>query len=290
MNDTSIKNKGPKGEMVEEGKLEYLSSVSKALGELLDPKEAFETILDIVGRVINYRYATLYGYNEKENELVPVAYRRQIVDLIPSIKFKVGSGLSAWVASKKKPILLSRIHTSPHLSHRVVKSFISIPFNDGKKLLGVINLGHSIPGAFTMEELEMGIKIGEELTDLLKRYLMLNELYNLDQKYKKLRERIDRQEREMEVRERENLNHIVKAVSHHVNNPLTSIMGNAQLLLADMNNVGSVLKGRLQKIIDESERIADVVDQLRTMENFETEDYIPGEKMLKIETKYRKAA
>ncbi len=275
---------------MEENRLDYLSSVSRAIGELLNPGEAFETILDIVGRVINFRYATLYGYNEKENELVPVAYRRQVVDLIPSIRFKVGSGLSAWVASKRKPILLSRIHTSPHLSHRAVKSFISIPFNDGDKLLGVLNLGHSIPGAFTMDDLEMGIKISEELTDLLKRYLLLNELYNLDKRYKKLKNRLDTQAQEIESREKENLNHLVKAVSHHVNNPLTSIMGNAQLLLADMNNVGSVLKGRLQKIIDESERIADVVETLRSMDTFETEEYLPGDRMLRIDRRMKKAA
>ena len=268
---------------MEESKLEFLSTVSRAIKGLLDPKEAFETILDLVARIINYRYATLYGYSEKENGLTPVAYRRQIVDLIPSIKFSVGTVISAWVASKKKPILLSKIHTSPHLSHRVVKSFISIPFEDNGELLGVLNLGHSIPGAFTMEELEIGIRMSEELSGLLKRFLLLNELYSLDTKYHKLKDQITRKEESMHKREADNVEFISRAVSHHINNPLTSIMGNAQLLLADAgNSVGSILKDRLQKIIDESERIAHVIEELRNLEYFETEDYVPGEKMLKI--------
>ncbi|MFP4459154.1 MAG: GAF domain-containing protein [Candidatus Zixiibacteriota bacterium] len=275
---------------MEESKLEFLSTVSKAITGLLEPKEAFETILDLVARIINYRYATLYGYSEKENELIPVAYRRQIVDLIPSIKFSVGTGISAWVASKKKPILLSKIHTSPHLSHRVVKSFISIPFEDNDELLGVLNLGHSIPGAFTMEELDLGIRMSEELSGLLKRFLLLHDLYNLDTKFRNMKEQIKQKEQTIQEREADNVNYLAKAVSHHVNNPLTSIMGNAQLLLADAGKgFGSILKDRLQKIIDESERIAHVIEELRNLEYIETEDYAPGKKMLKI-SDYKKSA
>ena len=267
---------------MEENKLEFLSTVSRAIQELLEPKEAFETILDLIGRVINYRFATLFGYSDKDSKLIPVAYRREVIDLIPSIRFTNGTGLSAWVASKRKPILLSRIHTSPQLSDRLVKSFISIPFVSENELLGVLNLGHSIPGAFTMDELEMGIKISEELSGLLRHYLLLNELYNIDVKYKMLQKKMAKTQHSIENREKETINQLTKAVSHNINNPLTSIMGNAQLLLADLGNVGSVLRKRLQNIIDESERIGDVITNLRNLEEFETEEYIPGEKMLKI--------
>jgi GAF domain-containing protein len=226
----------------QEAKLEYLAKVSRALQELLDPREAFETILDLIGGVINYRYATLFGYHARENELIPIAYRRQVVDLIPSIKFGLGSGLSAWVAQRRKPILLGSIHTSPHLSHRVVKSFISVPFMDGEDLLGVINLGQSVPGAFSFDDLETAIKMSEELSPLLIRYLLLNDLYALDTRYQKLREKLTRTRNQMARRETETVNQLARAVSHHVNNPLTSIIGNAQLLMADMEGVGSALK------------------------------------------------
>ena len=267
---------------MKENKLEFLSTVSSAIQGLLEPTEAFETMLDVVSRVINYRYATLFGYCDKQKELIPIVQRRQLVDLIPSIRFSTGSGLSAWVASKQKPILLSRIHTSPHLAHRVVKSFISIPFIQNDELLGVLNLGHSIPGAFNMDDLEMGIKLSEELAGLLKRYLLLNDLYNLDERFQDLKEKYNNTEKKIQKRETENLNYLAKAVSHHVNNPLTTIIGNAQFLMADMENVGSLLKGRLQKIIDESERIAIVVEDLKNLEIIETEEYVNGDKMLRI--------
>jgi signal transduction histidine kinase len=234
--------------------------------------------------VINYRYATLYGFSEKANELIPVAYRRKIIDLIPSIRFTVGSGLSAWVASKQKPILLSRIHTSPQLSHRVVKSFISIPFISNGELMGVLNLGHSIPGAFTMDELEMGIRVSEEIGGLLKRYLLLNDLYALDSHYKKIKGVAEKKNREFIGHEEEKIEQLATAVSHHINNPLTSIIGNAQLLLADLGNTSSVLKNRLQKIIDESDRIASVIEELRNIDTADIEDYIPGKKMIKIKS------
>jgi hypothetical protein len=46
----------------------------------------------------------------------------------------------------------------------------------------------------------------------------------------------------------------------------------------------------VQKIIDESERIASVIDHLRSIDKFETEDYLPGEKMIKIPVARRRAS
>jgi signal transduction histidine kinase len=272
---------------MQENKLEFLSEVSRAIEELLDPKEAFETVFDLVARIIHFRYATLYGFSEKEGQLVPVAYRRKVVDLIPSIKFSAGNGLSAWVAAKKKPILLSRIHTSPQLTHRVVKSFISVPFIWNKELIGVLNLGHSIPGAFTMDELELAIKVADELSGLLHHYLLLNDLYALDLRYKRLKQRLTQDETRRISHQDEIINQLSKAVSHHINNPLTAIMGNAQLLLSDFGNVGIILKDRLQKIIDESDRISKVIESLRNLERIDYEDYLPGEKMIKLNIKSR---
>jgi len=72
-------------------------------------------------------------------------------------------------------------------------------------------------------------------------------------------------------------------VNHEVNNPLTTILGAAQVLLMSQENLSDRVRDRLQMIEREVKRIAKVTQRLKELDELKTDDYITdGPKMLDL--------
>jgi PAS domain S-box-containing protein len=66
-------------------------------------------------------------------------------------------------------------------------------------------------------------------------------------------------------------------VNHEINNPLTSILANSQILrLTSSANLDAKTIKRLEEIERQVERIAKVTERLRSLDELKTEDYITG--------------
>lgn len=72
-------------------------------------------------------------------------------------------------------------------------------------------------------------------------------------------------------------------VNHEVNNPLTTILGAAQMLLLSQSGLSDKVKERLLLIEKEVKRIAKVTQRLKDLDELKTDDYITdGPKMLDL--------
>ncbi len=79
------------------------------------------------------------------------------------------------------------------------------------------------------------------------------------------------------------------AVNHEVNNPLTAILGNVQLLLMKGDNLDESLKEKLKTIETSAMKIRDVTQRLMRMTNPRTVEYTNGTKMIDISGDEEKA-
>ncbi len=79
--------------------------------------------------------------------------------MIDIIQFENGSGLSAWVADKKRPILLSSVHRGQRFQSNPVKSFVCCPILRFGTTIGVINLGHIKNQAYNKKILNQLLEI-----------------------------------------------------------------------------------------------------------------------------------
>ena len=99
------------------------------------------------------------------------------------------------------------------------------------------------------------------------------------------------QERLLESQRREAVSALAGAAAHELNQPLTSIMGYADLLqrveksfseiAPDSQNL-SVLKNAVQVITQETERMAGVVRKLGEITNYETREYYDGVRIMDL--------
>jgi methyl-accepting chemotaxis protein len=79
---------------------------------------------------------------------------------------------------------------------------------------------------------------------------------------------------EMRLKRLEAIEQIVRSVNHEINNPLMIISGNAEFLLAVLENADASLRSKLDSIIAEVHRIFMVTQRLKEIREPITQDYI----------------
>src|SRR5262249_12243892 len=71
------------------------------------------------------------------------------------------------------------------------------------------------------------------------------------------------------------------ALQHEINNPLSALLGNAELMIMELDEQGQ--KNEMLNVIHEQAlRIADVVKRLRRLKNPESVDYVGGSRMINL--------
>jgi nitrogen fixation/metabolism regulation signal transduction histidine kinase len=102
-----------------------------------------------------------------------------------------------------------------------------------------------------------------------------NEMGELAEVFNHMSLQLD-QKRNAEVRLKrlEAIEQIVRSVNHEINNPLMIISGNAEYLLAVLENADENLRTKLDSIIDEVRRIFLVTQRLKEIKEPVTQDYI----------------
>ena len=71
------------------------------------------------------------------------------------------------------------------------------------------------------------------------------------------------------------------ALQHEINNPLSALLGNAELMIMELDEKGEENE-MLNVIHEQALRIADVVRRLRRLKNPESVDYVGGSRMINL--------
>lgn len=265
--------------------LGVLSEIAHLIQSSLDADQTFDAVLGLINEVVAFESGTLFLLDGESGQLKVVAIRGGKVDLIDSVGFGYGRGFSAWVAQERQPVLLSNIHRGKGFRERPFRSFLSVPLVAEGKLVGVVNLGHSCPEAFDEEDLDvLNIAVGQ-ISVIVEKLLLVADLKRTKEELERVNlELRETQERLLESERLATLGQIAVSINHEVNNPLMIISGNAQLLLTQMKGAGEGVGQKLQVILQQVERIAEITRQLRTIRQPVVEEYIPGDaKMIDLQ-------
>jgi C4-dicarboxylate-specific signal transduction histidine kinase len=69
---------------------------------------------------------------------------------------------------------------------------------------------------------------------------------------------------------------IVIAVRHEINNPLTTVIGNTELLIERFGDRDKELATRLDAVLNNALRIAEIVKQLKAIKADKVTEYVKG--------------
>lgn len=160
----------------QDSEIETLFEVSRLMQSKGGRGEVIERLLDVIQQAIPYRHATLFLWSERQASLKPVASRGPHVDLLNGVQFEHGEGFSGWVAKHKRPVLLAELHRGRRPDDSVVGSFMSVPMVVQDQMVGVLNVSHPRPRAFTEDHLRLLALIAGQAAALIQRILHFEEM------------------------------------------------------------------------------------------------------------------
>jgi len=216
-----------------------------------------------IGKLVDFRSASLFIISGQSGRLEEVCTIGRTVDLINFVNFDMGAGISAWVAQKKRPIILNNLRKSQGGTH--TKSFLSVPVIFAEKVRGVINLAHDEAEAFTQRDAEIIGVVASMLSLIVERieYVRLeralnDKIENLSEKLENSREKLGQIEN---VRTTDDTS---VPLAERIYNPLAIIAGNAQFLLMTMKNPGASVLKRLKTIDSEASNLMNIAGKLQS--------------------------
>ncbi len=164
-------------EAIESPRLTALADLAQIARDADSTETALTRALEALRKSVGFENATFFLYDRATETLVPAATTGAHVDLIPEVQFDLGQGLSSWVARSRRPVLLAELRGDEDSETPGARpgSFLSVPLIVSRDLVGVLNVGHTRPGAFTEADRDLLSAAGAILASTLSRQAAFDE-------------------------------------------------------------------------------------------------------------------
>jgi two-component system NtrC family sensor kinase len=230
--------------------LRILHTVSEAVSRTLDVEEILRTALEALTHVTGHEIASLHLLSVDGVTLELRAERglsgqmREVNRLLT-----VGEGIIGRVAATGVTAVVREVVGSPDLLPSAeavvrrdrIRGFVCVPIHARGRTLGTLSLGRQTDDPFDDGEVALLEATAQQIAIALDNARLSSELVHAE----KLSA----------------VGELASGVAHEINNPLTTILGLAQLLLSRAD-VGPAVQERVTLIADEASRAARIVQNL----------------------------
>lgn len=138
-------------------KLSAIVEIGGALNAETDPSVLFQLVVDRAKELMGATSGSMILVDRESGVLRIEAERGLGPEVKGRIKLRIGEGVTGWVAQSGEAILVTDVRNEPRYieANPAVRSEIAVPIMCGGQVVGVINLDHTEPGAFTSEDVEL---------------------------------------------------------------------------------------------------------------------------------------
>jgi signal transduction histidine kinase len=230
--------------------LKILYTVAETVSRTLDVEAVLRTALEALTHVTGHEIASFHLLSADGSTLELRGDRglsprlREVNRMLP-----VGQGLIGSAAAAGKTVMVNDVQGSPDLLPSAedavrrdsIHGFVSVPIQARGRLLGMLSLGRQTPDPFDNEEVALLEATAHQVGIALDNARLYSELVHAE----KLSA----------------VGELASGVAHEINNPLTTILGQAQLLLG-RSDVPVPVRERVEMMADEASRAARIVQNL----------------------------
>ena len=208
--------------------------------------------------VINAECGSLFLFDSQQKELILDSFYNSGTIHLEGLKQKIGEGISCKVVNIKTPILVKDIANDSRFSrngftHYRTNSFISIPLNTSRGILGVINLTDKSSGeAFCEKDLEFAVAISKYACLIIENFNICGEL-------RQEKESLHKQKSLLE--QYASVGKLAAGVVHEINNPLDGVIRYSNILLDQLKD-NSIAREYLLEVKKGLHRIANITKSL----------------------------
>jgi two-component system NtrC family sensor kinase len=244
--------------------LRILHTVAEAVSHALDVEGVLRTALDALTHVTGHEISSVHLLSEDGTHLHLRGDRglserlREINRVLP-----IGEGVIGRVAATGETMQFADIATSPALfapAQAVVRQdgirgFVCVPVHSRGRILGTLSLGRQTDVPFDEPE----IALLEATADQVGIALDNARLYS--ESVRQLEELRLKQAQLVHAEKLSAVGELASGVAHEINNPLTTILGQAQLLM-ERSDITPLVRDRIKIVADEASRAARIVQNL----------------------------
>ena len=262
-----------------------LLEIAGILQSGLGSGETFEAVFAILERSVAYDSATLYLYDRQEDRLNVIhQVGKDEVNLASEVTLGRGVGLSSWISHQDQPVIIPSLTRSRPGKEQRFSSFVSMPLRETDKLIGVLNLGHNESDTYSRDQMDDFNMVARQISMVMDKILLRKRLQDQNSRLEAAMQEL--QETQQQLIEKERLaaiGEVVVTMNHEINNPLTSIIGLAEILELTIH-MGNKEKMReaLKSILKAARKIQKVTEKLKNLSTSETQTYIGGTRMTRL--------
>ncbi|MGH7390248.1 MAG: sensor histidine kinase [Candidatus Rokuibacteriota bacterium] len=241
-----------------------LHTVAEAVSHSLDVDEVVRTAVEALTSVTGHESSSLHLLSEDGTRLLLKGERglsprlREINQSLP-----VGEGLIGRVAATGETICIENNSQDPGVfaparaAVRVdqIRGFVCVPIRSRGRILGTVSLGRQTAEGFDDREVALVQVTADQIGVALDNARLYSESQRQLEELRRAQAQLLHAEKLSAVGE------LASGVAHEINNPLTTILGQAHLLLAD-TDVKVNVRDRMRIIADETSRAARIVQNL----------------------------
>ena len=254
----------PAGRQDIEPHLKILHTLAETVSRTLDVDDVLRTALEALTGVTGHEISSLHLLSEDgrflhlKGERGMSAELRAVNQVLP-----VGEGLIGRVAATGQSLQLDMTYKNPHLLPKAkatvqreqIRGFVCVPIHSRGRVLGTLSLGRKTLDRFEEAEVALLEAAADQIGIALDNARLYSETRRQLEELKLAQAQLIRAEKLSAVGE------LASGVAHEINNPLTTILGQAHLLLSHPD-VTAYVQERLGIVANEATRAARIVQNL----------------------------
>jgi two-component system NtrC family sensor kinase len=244
--------------------LQILHTVAETVSRSLDVEEVVRTAVDALTHVTGHEISSLHLLSD-DGTTLHLAGERGLSESLREINrvLTPGQGLIGRVAATGQTLNLPSVVDAPNLLPEAkpavqqdrMRGFLCVPIHSRGRLLGTLSLGRQTSDAFDEREVALVEATADQIGIALDNARLYSETLRQLEELRHAQAQLIRAEKLSAVGE------LASGVAHEINNPLTTILGQAHLLLEHPEVTPAVTK-RVSIIADEASRAARIVQNL----------------------------
>lgn len=259
-------------------KIGLVADISRVMREKPAGKKKLVTVLDLISKIVQFDSATIYLANRKTGELEEAASFGETVNCLDFINIGPGSGLVGLAASNKKPILLPGRNPE---SRQGVKadhdSLLILPLLVVDQLVGVLCFSHREVDGFDKNRQKLLEIVADQIAISIERAMHQQELEQNNRSLLKAQKELkEAQAKQIDQEKLKAVAELAASVNHEVNNPLSVIVGNAQIIELESSELPDKIAVRVKAIVDSARRISLITHKLSKIDRLVSQNYIKG--------------